>query len=40
MPLEQRFILLQFEEMMQDAGLFDMRFSESGPYWCVVGIKT
>jgi SAM-dependent methyltransferase len=38
-PLEQRFTKTQIERMMLDAGLTDIRFSVSAPYWCVVGIK-
>jgi SAM-dependent methyltransferase len=38
-PLEQRFTRAQIEKMMLDAGLTDIRFSESTPYWCAVGIK-
>ena len=26
-------------EMMDSAGLSDVRFSESAPYWCAVGVK-
>jgi SAM-dependent methyltransferase len=38
-PLEQRFSKLQIEQMMRDAGLTDVQFSESVPYWCAVGFK-
>lgn len=38
-PLERRFTRLQIEKMMLDAGLKDIRFSESAPYWCAVGVK-
>ena len=38
-PLEQRFTRTQIEEMMQSEGLTDIKFSESAPYWCVVGLK-
>jgi SAM-dependent methyltransferase len=38
-PLEQRFSRLQIEQMMLDAGLKDVQFSESAPYWCAVGFK-
>jgi len=38
-PLEQRFTRKQIESMMQSAGLIDIKFSESAPYWCVVGLK-
>jgi SAM-dependent methyltransferase len=38
-PLEQRFTRTEMEQMMYRAGLSDVRFSESAPYWCAVGIK-
>ena len=38
-PLEQRFTRDQIVEMMRTAGLNEVRFSESAPYWCAVGIK-
>jgi SAM-dependent methyltransferase len=38
-PLEQRFTKAQIEKMMLDAGLKDIRFSESAPYWCAVGVR-
>jgi SAM-dependent methyltransferase len=38
-PLEQRFSRSQIESMMSNAGLFKIHFSESAPYWCVVGYK-
>ena len=37
--LEQRFSRAQISAMMTDAGLADLRFSESMPFWCAVGIK-
>jgi SAM-dependent methyltransferase len=37
--LEQRFTRMEITEMMRAAGLFDIRFSASAPYWCAVGIK-
>jgi SAM-dependent methyltransferase len=37
--LEQRFTRMQIEEMMGAAGLSDIRFSQSAPFWCAVGIK-
>ena len=39
-PLEQRFTLQEIEDMMREAGLVDLRFSELAPFWCAVGIKT
>lgn len=38
-PLEQRFTRRQIEKMMLNAGLTEIRFSESAPYWCAVGVK-
>jgi SAM-dependent methyltransferase len=38
-PLEQRFTRTQIESMMRSAGLIDVKFSDSAPYWCVVGLK-
>jgi SAM-dependent methyltransferase len=38
-PLEQRFSRDQIERMMLEAGLTEIRFSDSAPYWCVVGLK-
>ncbi len=38
-PLEQRFTRCQIQDMMQAAGLVNVRFSERAPFWCAVGIK-
>jgi SAM-dependent methyltransferase len=38
-PLEQRFTRAEITKMMENAGLSDVRFSTSAPYWCAVGIK-
>jgi SAM-dependent methyltransferase len=38
-PLEQRFSRVQIEQMMLDAGLMGVQFSEDTPYWCAVGFK-
>jgi SAM-dependent methyltransferase len=38
-PLEQRFTRAQIEQMMCEAGLESIRFSENAPYWCAVGYK-
>lgn len=38
-PLEQRFSRAQIRAMCTAAGLADVRFSSSEPYWCVVGFK-
>ena len=38
-PLEQRFTRRQIREMMEHAGLVNIRFSEATPFWCVVGVK-
>lgn len=37
--LEQRFTRPEIVRMMSDAGLAEITFSESAPYWCAVGIK-
>lgn len=38
-PLEQRFTREQITQMMEAAGLADIRFSERAPYWCAVGFR-
>ncbi len=38
-PLERRFSRLQIAEMMAQAGLVNVRFSDAAPYWCGLGIK-
>ena len=38
-PLERRFSRKKITEMMEGAGLSEVRFSESVPHWCVVGVK-
>ena len=37
--LELRYTRNQIEHMMISAGLIDIIFSNSIPYWCAVGIK-
>lgn len=37
--LERRFTRTEIRTMMERAGLGEIRFSESMPYWCAVGIK-
>ena len=37
--LEQRFTRKQIESMLLDAGLVDINFAESAPYWCAVAFK-
>lgn len=37
--LEQRFTKLEIEEMMISAGLVDIKFSSTVPFWTAVGIK-
>ena len=39
-PLEQRFTKPQVREMMESAGLVDIRFSDAAPFWCAVGVKS
>ena len=38
-PLEQRFTRGQISQMMIEAGLCNLRFSDSAPFWCVVGYR-
>ena len=38
--LEQRFSKEQIGVMLTAAGFEDIRFSDSPPYWCAVGIKS
>ena len=38
-PLEQRFTRHQIADMMREAGLEQIRFSEQAPFWCAGGIK-
>lgn len=38
-PLEQRFTAVQIREMMQQAGLDRIEFSQNAPYWCAVGYR-
>jgi SAM-dependent methyltransferase len=38
-PLEQRFTKNQVREMMENAGLGGIRFSDAAPFWCAVGVK-
>lgn len=37
--LEQRFTRQEVAQMMTNAGLEQLRFSEHAPYWCAVGTK-
>lgn len=37
--LEQRFSRQQIQSMMEEAGLSEIVFSDSSPFWCAVGIK-
>ena len=39
-PLERRFSRKKIIEMIEKAGLADVRFSEAVPHWCVVGVKS
>jgi len=38
--LEQRFTKTQIEQMLARAGFDQIRFSDSPPYWCAVGIRS
>lgn len=37
--LEQRYTRVQIKEMMEEADLVDIIFSDIAPYWCALGIK-
>lgn len=37
--LEQRFTKSQIRQMMESAGLTEVRFADGAPYWCAVGVK-
>ena len=39
-PLEKRFRADEIRQMMMEAGLAQIRFSDRPPYWCAVGIKS
>lgn len=38
--LEHRFTRREIEEMLQRAGLVDIRFRETEPYWCAIGFRS
>jgi len=38
--LEKRFTRAEIEAMLKCAGFMDIRFSDSEPFWCAVGIKS
>lgn len=38
-PLEQRFTRGEITSMLESAGLRDVCFSDSAPFWCAVGVK-
>jgi hypothetical protein len=38
--LEQRFTAAEIRQMMEEAGLEKIQFSETMPFWCAVGYKT
>jgi SAM-dependent methyltransferase len=38
-PVEHRFTRQQIKEMMEEAGLVNVRFSDAAPFWCAVGVK-
>jgi len=37
--LEKRFSRKQIEQMMREAGLTNIEFSDTQPHWCAVGVK-
>jgi hypothetical protein len=38
-PLEERFTRVEIRKMMESAGLMNIEFSESEPFWCAAGQK-
>lgn len=38
-PLEKRFTRKEIADMMENAGLTNVRFSDEAPYWCAVGVR-
>jgi ubiquinone/menaquinone biosynthesis C-methylase UbiE len=38
-PLEHRFTQPEIQQMMEQSGLREVRFSPHAPYWCAVGFK-
>lgn len=38
--LEKRFTRLEIEQMLNRAGFHSVRFSNSAPFWCAVGIRS
>ncbi len=38
-PLEKRFTRKEISEMMETAGLTEVRFSDKAPFWCAVGVR-
>jgi ubiquinone/menaquinone biosynthesis C-methylase UbiE len=38
-PLERRFTRSEIRSMMEAAGLQNVQFSQSAPYWCAVGLR-
>jgi ubiquinone/menaquinone biosynthesis C-methylase UbiE len=38
--LEKRFTRTEIQQMLTQAGFEQIRFSDSAPYWCAVGLKT
>ena len=39
-PLEQRFTQNKIKQMMESAGLVNIKFSNAAPFWCAVGVKS
>ena len=38
-PLEKRFTKMEILEMLEKAGLENIEFSNTAPFWCAVGMK-
>ena len=37
--LEHRFTRIEIQQMLNNAGLIDIRFRETEPYWCAIGYR-
>lgn len=38
--VEQRFTRAEISKMLTDAGLADIRFRDTEPFWCAIGTKS
>ncbi len=37
--LEKRYSKKQIKEMLENGGLYNIKFSKKAPFWCAVGLK-